>query len=182
MQANIEKLDEAINGRRLFFEADEAKLRPQRHLRLKKYGEGLEVWKDLFAKHPEFRADSAAQEEAYEWELRYLALFQELPDQGQVLKKALVVQDLLGLIAARPDAVAERLLTLGELESLQLLPAPYIPGPLDVQDEDGKPYISVPVMETVGGRVAGLVKSAGRQPKTVAPPTGSESAPAPAGQ
>jgi hypothetical protein len=179
IQANVEKQDEAINGRMLFFEADEPKLRPQRHLRLKKYGEGLEVWKELFRKNPDFRADSAAQEEAYEWELRYLALFQELPDQGQVIKKALVVEDLLGLIAARPDAALDRLLTVGELENLQLLPAPYIPGPLDVLDEDKKPYIPKSAEETVASRVAGLVKSAGRQLRPenpVTPPTGTPGA------
>ena len=102
MRSRIGSQDEVIDARKLFFEADEPQNRPNREGRLKKYEQALAIWVKLLQKDPAMREDDFTREEAYEWELRYLALFQDLPDRGQILKKVLVVQDLAGLMAASP--------------------------------------------------------------------------------
>src|SRR4029079_14854761 len=96
--AFTEQDKDCIKGRKLMFEAQRAYRAADPTLAIRKYEEAFAIWKGVFERFPDFRADSFTQEETYETQIKYTNVLVE--HRGATLWPALVVADVLAQGAA----------------------------------------------------------------------------------
>ncbi len=152
-RAFTEQDKECIRGRKLMFEAQRAYRAADPSLAIKKYEEAFAIWKGVFERFPDFRADSSTQEETYETQVKYTNLLIE--HRGATLRPALVVADVLAQGAADGFPGQAAVGTLYEVvRDLRALPLPVI-GPFDQKDSKGVPWIPEEVAASVRQKLSG---------------------------
>jgi hypothetical protein len=160
-----------VRARRLFWEADQYRLKAADAQALSRYREALELWRDvLLSKGPDivaFRRDPNNQEEVYEHQFRYLRLYQE--NWQLRIKNDLMLPARLRQACAPSTGLPDSSLLAALIYSRRRVPL-NLEGPLDGKDEQGIPLIGVDARETVHNRL-----NVGR---LAAPPPPSEPTPA----
>jgi hypothetical protein len=121
---------------------------------LKAYEEGFAKWKAVLLRHPNFRADSYAQEELYETELRYLADVQKY--RGNQFRPAIYFQGLAtAAIASATGISSPAPVAMGLIHGFldeRTLPLPIL-GPFDGVDDNLQPWIESGAIMTVRQRL-----------------------------
>lgn len=194
VKTNVERTRQAVEARRCFFEAEEARKlgdRPQAlawYENEKAYGppsswkQPLKGWKKIFLDNPGFRNDTEEQQETYETQNKYLKLVTEL--HGLTIRRSMLTQDILGQGIHLPwsSSILAGVLVqdlLGQSAQRQPLATFWLPpahllrayplllkGPFDDVDSQGQPLIMQYVIDRVRGSV--ITDFAG----TGAPPEG----------
>jgi hypothetical protein len=164
----MEQREETVACRKLFYQAEQLDLAGSPQPALDLYRTPIEVpsvegwrgrklspldaWRELvLMKNKEFRRDSFAQEQSAEYELRYLRLHNRF--DGRKLKEEV--------------AKAAAVLPLVPKMTPDDFRAPVLPGPFDVNDDEGQPLVDESSRDTVLERV-GL----GRRRQMSQPPPG----------
>ncbi len=147
-RATVEADKKTILARKLFYEAEQARLARQAPLEaLKKYEqrEALEAWSEVLEQNEEFRTDGDTQEETYETELKYLRAYRKV--HGERLAQNLALETFLGQAAAPAPLGADwALLSLYSRD--KLLPELTLVGPFE-KDSQGRPLIDEEVKTQV---------------------------------
>ncbi len=159
MKTNFERQRAAVEGRRCFFAAEQARRDGERDEAIAWYENELAFgppstwqrplkgWKKLFLDHPETRGDTEEQQDAYETQNRYLKLV--LERRGPTLRRLMLIQDILGQAAVRSP-----LSTFWQPPAHLLREYPLLlNGPFDDKDEKGQPLILDFVRDRVRGSV-----------------------------
>ncbi|MCS6851782.1 MAG: hypothetical protein NZ700_11510 [Gemmataceae bacterium] len=146
-QAEVERLPEANQVRKLLYQADRLRRRGEpAEVCWRLYAEAFSLWADLLARYPDYRLDSAVQEEVYEKELRAHALFQEA--RGTVVKQLLTLHDWLVQAASFGPGVPSP-----QALPARAVPLPSLAGPFELRrDEEGRPWISPEAIDEVRSR------------------------------
>jgi hypothetical protein len=168
-RALVEQKEETVATRELFYRAELLNFQGSPKPALKVYEapvklaafgtraySPLEAWKRLVLLadgHKEFRRDSFTQEQTAEYGIRYLRLYNRV--KGRDLKEKLA--KVAGLIPLAPRTTPER------------FRAPIVPGPFEVNDDEGVPLVSEKVIDLVLGRM-GLRQRTVRTPRPMGPP------------
>jgi hypothetical protein len=153
IKADAERDRETAQARKTIDRAEGYRGEPERAIET--FQKGFEQWKAVLVRHQDFRNDESTQEELYESEVHYLDLIQD--HRGDQLRPGLTVQGLTTAVASTaagagsPAPLANGLMYLLVTDG-RALPLPVL-GPLDVPDQDGKPWIGVEAMRTVRGRL-----------------------------
>jgi hypothetical protein len=168
-RADFERDRQAVQARKLMFEADQLRRAAEPERAIETYQTAFSLWKDLLGRdrYRDFRNDSTIQEDMYETEVRYLSLVRE--HRGAQLRPPVVAAGVLSQgLSALPGAAFPGRPALGLLYGLvtdqRSLPLPVL-GPLDGVDASGQPWIAPDVVITVRGRL-------NMDEVAAAPPTG----------
>src|SRR5262245_46995697 len=140
LRTNVEMDRKTILARKLFYEAEQARLARQARMEaLEKYEqrEALQAWREVLEQNEEFRTDDSTQEETYETELKYLRAYRFL--HGANLTRDLALETFLGQAAA-PSPLGADWALLSLYSRHQLLPEPTLVGPFE-KDSRGRPLI-----------------------------------------
>ncbi len=157
-RADAERDRDAIEARKLIYEADQLRRAAEPERAIAMYLKAFDVWKQFLARdrYREFRSDSETQGDTYEAELRYLELLRD--HRGAQLRPALAAQGALAEGAATlagggafPGQQAVGLLYALVTDS-RSLPVPVV-GPFDGNGPDGKPWIPHDVINDVRSRL-----------------------------
>ncbi len=133
----VEAREDTVAGRKGFYKAERSRWQGENDTALKTYAATLPFWRDkVLLTNDEYRHDEFTQEESFDWQYRYLRLFDEV--NGKALRARI-----------NQMTVAVPLLPKVDLESF---PAWIVPGPLDGLDKDGWPIVSEDARKTVLGR------------------------------
>jgi hypothetical protein len=122
IRAGVDATDEAVEGRKQFYQAERLRWEGSVDRSLAKYAVALPYWRDkVLLKNKDFRRFGFIQEDSYDWEYRYLRLYHE--QYGKRDKQRLA--DLAHLVPAMPKI--DPMLFTGWI----------LKGALDVLDEEG---------------------------------------------
>jgi hypothetical protein len=156
-RADAERDPQAVQARKLMFEAEQLRKAAEPERAIETYEKGFALWRDLLGRerYRDFRNDSFTQEETWETQYHYLELVRE--HRGVQLRPALEVAGVLSEAAAGLSASAfPGQLGLGLLYGLvtdqRTLPLPVL-GPFDGTDRNGQPWVTPDVVQTVRGRL-----------------------------
>jgi hypothetical protein len=83
-----ERYRETVQGRKLYFEAENLWEHADAEGAMIKYSEWIKTWKDLLEKHPSYRENETVQEESYERQMKYLGRYRKTYDRE--IKKLLL--------------------------------------------------------------------------------------------
>jgi hypothetical protein len=152
LQADVENKAKTIVARKLFYEAEQARLaRQARQEALEKYEqrEALQAWREILEQNDAFRMEMTVQEETYETELKYLRAYRFI--HGANLTGDLALGAFLGQAAA-PAPLAADWTLLGLYSRHQLLPELTLVGPFETKNAKGEPLIIEDAKRQVEGR------------------------------
>lgn len=145
-----EKHKDTIQARKLFFDANRLNKLAEPERAMEQYERGFTYWLKSLERFPEFRADSALQDDVYEIQLAYLALVDA--NRGPTVRHATTAGSLLNGAIIGPLGIAAA--TVYELPmNGRPLPIPVV-GPLDQIAPDGKTWVDPNVGITARNRVA----------------------------
>jgi len=85
--------ENALQARKLFFQAEQMAKNGAPAQAVVLYQKAFPIWKKALEKYPEFRRDLDNQERTYELEMNYLQQLEEL--RGSLVKKLLIIPDAL---------------------------------------------------------------------------------------
>ncbi|MBI1916550.1 MAG: hypothetical protein HYS12_17715 [Planctomycetes bacterium] len=171
VRTNMERDAKTVLARKLFYEAEQARLARQARLEaLEKYEqpEALQAWREILEQNKGFRDLPTIQEETFETELKYLRAYRFV--HGANLTSDLALGAFLGQAAA-PAPLAADWTLLGLYSRHQLLPEPTLLGPFDGNDSQGQPLIYAEVKQQVKGRRGLLKHPPTDKPPQMAPPS-----------
>jgi hypothetical protein len=146
-KAEVERTPEAVQARRVFYQADRLRRTGERARALQMYEDPAAFgppstwdkskatgWKRVLMKYPDFRYDLDQQEDSYTTQRRYLNLVRDL--RLSQIRPLLVAQDFIALGTMAPGAERLRL-------PIHLVPTVEVPllGPLDDVDDQGEDFI-----------------------------------------
>lgn len=135
-KTQVEMQPQAIQAHKAFHAADRLRKEAERDEALKKYMEGLPIWRDLLLKNREFRNDMVVQDDTFEIDQKFRDLLRERKDRQ--LKLASLYPEWIGGATLTPLSFA------GWLAHPYLLRSTAAPvgSPLDVLADDGQPLIT----------------------------------------
>ncbi len=139
MRSGVEADEDTVAGRKALYQAERLRWEGSVVRALDKYAAALPFWRDkvlLKKENVNFRRDSTVQEDAYDWQYRYLRLYHE--QNGVLLKRR------LGEVA--------RFVPLAPKVDPATFEGWILKGPLDVDDEEGFPLITAQARHTVNAR------------------------------
>jgi hypothetical protein len=177
-QSEIEKDPETIQARKLFYQADTARMSGKHTKAIQIYEKVLGsqdkpgLWARILKNRGRFlaheRTSEHVLEETYEHQARYLRLLKE--DKGEELKRGTLMLFNIGMVA-RPSLVPALLLEEKAPESFAKIEPLPLPGPFDGFRDDGKLWVPEHIKMRVL-RNMGLIKAAkqGTPPQQGTPP------------
>src|SRR5262249_23204593 len=103
-RANAERDAKTVQGRKLFFEAEQFRRAAEPDQAMKKYEDAFTLWTEVLKKYNDFRQDGGIQDDIYEYQIHYLDLVQDnrLPN----LRPILVAEGLLTQGAAQTQGAS----------------------------------------------------------------------------
>lgn len=171
-KAKAERTPTAVSARKLFYRADQLRLTADPSGSLKVFEDPKALgppstwdkktatgWKRLLLDHPEFRRDNDVQMEAYEIQLRYLRVLEEVWNRKKAVKQSL----LLLPFVLNPHLVRPPI----PFDCLEKTMVWKLNGPFDDTDEAGKPLIGDAARTSVNQRLQAFF--AGRKPTAPMP-------------
>jgi hypothetical protein len=159
-KSQVERMPEAVDGRKHFYKAEELRRRALRREAVAEYehpsafgpaaswAKADAGWKKIFQANPDFRKDNEEQQDIYETQMKYLRLVEEL--RGVTLRRLVVLQDFLGQAALRSPLATTYLPGAGLVREFPII----LQGPFDGVDASGQPWIDPMVVVRVRGNAA----------------------------
>src|SRR5262249_8137358 len=141
LRASMEQDAKAVRARKLFYEAEQARLaRKANREALEKYEqpEALQAWREILEQNNDFRQLTSIQEGTFETQLKYLRAYRFI--HGDNLPTDLALEAFLGQAAAPAPLGADWTL-LSLYSRPQFLPEPTLLGPFDYNNSQGEPLI-----------------------------------------
>lgn len=155
-KAMAEQDRDAVQARKLFFEAERYSKLAEPERALKSYEQGFDMLKKVMLnpRYVDFRNDGLSLEESFERELTYLDLLRK--NRGAQIRPVMVATDALGYGAsvavgdASPGTAAASVM-FAAITDPRTLPVPLV-GPLDGYDPNGQLWIPSYMVDDVVGR------------------------------
>jgi hypothetical protein len=135
-KSQVEALDETVDARRGFFEAEQLYRQGRPLEALELYKDAGAKWRKLLLAHADFADDNTVLEDTFEIQLKYVNLLQD--KFGRRVRPLMVAQDCLAQIATRPVGVAFLMPPLYLMR--ERFPVAFV-GPFDGNKPSGAPLI-----------------------------------------